>query len=129
LANGSTLGHQDNRLLAAIPRETLEVMARELRLISLVQGQPIYEPGAPIEDIYFPQSGMLAMLVVGKNGEATEVGTIGRDGALGLHGALGKRLSFTRATTQIAGKFSTIRTTVFGQLAEEHAALRDLVAR
>jgi hypothetical protein len=49
---------------------------------------------------------MISLLVVAKDGGAVETATIGREGALGLHSALGKRLSFTRATTQVAGKFS-----------------------
>jgi CRP-like cAMP-binding protein len=125
----STLSHQDNRLLAALPREMFDLMGHDLRQIPLVQGQSIYEPGAPIDQIYFPQSGMISLLVVAKDGEAIETSTIGREGAVGLHGALGKRLSFTRATTQISGKSSVIHAAVFAQLALEHAPVRDLIAR
>lgn len=102
MANGSVQGHQDNRLLAALPRELLDLMGHDLRQISLVQGRAIYEPGAPIDDIYFPQSGIISLLVVAKDGGSVETATIGREGAVGLHAALGKRLSFTRATTQSA---------------------------
>jgi CRP-like cAMP-binding protein len=86
----STHNHRDNRLLAALPSEILNLMAHDLRQISLAQHQAIYEPGAPIEEIYFPQSGMISLLVVA--GGAVETATIGCEGAVGLHGALGKRL-------------------------------------
>ena len=129
MANGSTQSHQDNRLLAALPREMLDRMGRDLRQISLAQGQAIYEPGAPIDEIYFPQSGMISLLVVAKDGGAIETATIGREGAVGLHAALGKRLSFTRATTQIGGRCSTIRAGIFAQFVQEHAPLRDLITR
>src|SRR5262245_42581566 len=72
---------------------------------------------------------MISLLVVAKNGGAIETATIGREGAVGLHGAVGKRLSFTRATIQIPGKFSVIRATVFAQSAKDHAPVRDLIAR
>jgi hypothetical protein len=85
-------------LEAALPREMLDLMGRDLRQISLTQGRAIYEPGTPIDDIYFPQSGMISLLVVARDGGAIETATIGREGAVGLHGALGKRFSFTRAT-------------------------------
>jgi CRP-like cAMP-binding protein len=98
----STHGHRDNRLLAALPSETLNLMGHDLRQISLAQHHAIYEPGVLIDEIYFPQSGMISLLVVAKDGGAVETATIGREGAVGLHGALGKRLSFTRATTQVA---------------------------
>ena len=127
MANG--LGHQDNRLLAGLPRDMLALMARDLRQISLEQGRAIYEAGAPIDEIYFPQSGMISLLVVAKNGGAIETATIGREGALGLHAALGQRLSFTRATTQVAGKFSVIRANALAHLVRDHAPLRDLITR
>ena len=129
MTNGLTAGHQHNRLLAALPRELLELMGSDLRYISLAQGRAIYEPGQPIEEIYFPQSGMISLLVVSKDGGAIETATIGREGAVGLHGAVGKRLSFTRATIQVPGNFSVIRAAAFAQSAKGHAPVRDLIAR
>jgi CRP-like cAMP-binding protein len=79
----STLSHQDNRLLAALPREMLDLMGHNLKQIPLAQGQAIYEPGEPIDQIYFPQSGMISLLVVAKDGGAIETATIGVRGPLG----------------------------------------------
>ena len=129
MAKGLVLGHRDNRLLAALPRELFELIERDFKQISLAQGQAIYEPGDQIDQIFFPQSGMISLLVVAKNGGAIETATIGREGAVGLHSAGGRRLSFTRATVQITGKFSIIRATAFAQSMQGHAALRDLIAR
>src|SRR5262245_47058338 len=104
-------------------------MGHDLRQISLTQGKAIYEPGEQIDEIYFPQSGMISLLVVAGDGATIETATVGREGAVGLHGAFGKRLSFTRATTQIPGKFSVIRATAFAQVAQDHSPVRDLIAR
>src|SRR5262245_9039909 len=125
----STHGHRDNRLLATLPSEMLILMGHDLRQIPFAQGHAIYEPGAPIDEIYFPQSGMISLLVVAKDGGAVETATIGREGALGLHGALGKRFSFTRATTQVAGRFSVIRASALAHLVQDHVALRDMITR
>ncbi len=121
--------HTNNRLLAALPAETLAAMSRELKHISMVQGSTLYEAGAQIDDVYFPQSGMVSLLVVSKDGGAIQVAAIGREGAVGLHSAVGKRRSLTRATTQVGGVFSTIRAHVFAQIAQQSAPLRDLIAR
>ena len=129
LANGSTQGHQDNRLLAALPAEMLDLLQRDLRQISLAQGKSLYEPGAPIDEIYFPQTGMISLLVVAKDGGAVETAIVGREGAVGLNSALGKRFSFTRATTQIGGRFSVIRAGAFAQFEQDHGSLCGLVAR
>jgi CRP-like cAMP-binding protein len=68
-------------------------------------------------------------LVLGRDGGAIETATVGREGAVGLHGGLGGRRSFTRATTQIGGRFSTIPAGRFEQVANGSAAVRDLVLR
>jgi len=129
LADVLTQGHQDNRLLAALPQDAFAAMSRELRQVSLAQGKSLFEPGAPLNEIYFPQSGMISLLVVTSDGRAVEISTIGREGAVGLHGALGERFSFTRAVTQIGGRFSTIPAGRFAQFVREHASVRELIVR
>jgi hypothetical protein len=60
--------------------------------------------GGPPFPAYFPQSGLISLTVVGREGNAVETSIIGREGALGLHGAFGKATVLTRATT----RFSTM---------------------
>src|SRR5262249_6174372 len=100
--------HRDNRLLASLPPDTLGLLERDLRHVSLEQGAILLEPGDPIEDIYFPQTGLISLLVLGRDGGITETATVGREGAVGLNGGLGGRRSFTRATTQIGATSSTL---------------------
>lgn len=97
-----------NRLLAALPSETLALLERDLKQVTLTQGAVCFEPGDSIDQIYFPSSGMISLLVTTGNGDMVETSTIGREGALGLQSGLGERQSFTRATVQVAGKFLTI---------------------
>lgn len=123
------LNLHDNRLLAALPADTLALMERELRPASLAQGMVIFEAGAPVDQIVFPQTGLLSLLVVTKNGGTIEAMTIGREGALGLHGGLGERRSFTRALVQIGGDFLTMRASRFSQMIKDEPALRDLIGR
>jgi len=120
--------HRDNRLLAAIGRQTFQLMQPHLRSISMIQGHELYEPGDDIDQIYFPQSGLISLLVLGKNGSSVETSTVGREGALGLQGGFGPRRSFTRAIVQIAGKFSAIGATRFAVIAQDDRSLRDLIA-
>ena len=129
MADGAAQGHQDNRLLAALSPQTLALMSRALRQVSLAQGTLIYEPAAEMDEIYFPQTGSISLLIVTRDGGAIETATVGREGAVGLHVGLGARRSFTRAIAQIGGKFLVIRAADFAQVVREDAALRDLIAR
>jgi CRP-like cAMP-binding protein len=121
--------HRHNRLLAAMPPNTLALLEPDLRKVSLKQGAVLLEPGDLIENIYFPLTGLISLLVIGKDGNSIEISTIGREGAVGLHGGLGSRRSFTRATAQIGGEFSTIRAARFEHLANGSAHVRDMVLR
>jgi Crp-like helix-turn-helix domain len=50
-------------------------------------------------------------------------------GQSAAYSALGKRFSFTRATTQIGGRFSVIRAGAFAQFGQDHGSLCGLIAR
>jgi CRP-like cAMP-binding protein len=118
----------DNRFLAALPDDAIALLEPDLKQIALPPGAACYSPGGPIDQVYFPQSGMISLVVVA-DGESVETSSVGREGAVGLQCGFGSRLSFTRATVQIPGKFSTISAARFEQVASRHPALRDLIVR
>jgi CRP-like cAMP-binding protein len=121
--------HRDNRILTALPDGVLSTMERDLRQVVLAPGTTIFEPGDPVEQIYFPQSGIISLLVVTAHGGTVEISTIGREGALGLHRALGERRSFTRAIAQVAGYFSIITAARFERIINDNQSVRDLILR
>jgi CRP-like cAMP-binding protein len=94
-------GHRDNRLLAAMPLNTLALLEPDLRKVSLEAGAVLLEPGELIESIYFPLTGLISLMVIGKDGNFIETSTVGREGAVGLHSGLGKR-RFRKRSTIIA---------------------------
>jgi CRP-like cAMP-binding protein len=128
LANEPALRHRENRLLAILPQETLALLEPDLKEISPVQGSVFLEPGEIIDRIYFPQNGMISLLIVSREGDMVEVSTVGREGALGLHRGLGGRRSFTRATVQIPGRFSTIAAHAFERVSLSTPSIRDMIA-
>ena len=88
--------HLDNKLLAALTPNAIALMRPDLRSISLKQGHELYDPGDDIDQIYFPQSGLLSLVVVTKDGRFFETSAVGRDGAVGLQAGLGPRRSTLR---------------------------------
>ena len=123
------LRHRENRLLATLSGETLALLEPEIKETSVAQGVVFLEPGDSIDRIYFPQRGMISLLIVGRDGEMVEVSTVGREGALGLHRGLGGRLSVTRATVQIPGRFSTIPAHAFERISVNSASLQEMITR
>jgi CRP-like cAMP-binding protein len=91
---------QRNRLLAAIPEEIYAILEPHLQEVMLKQRIALFEPGDTLDRIYFPQTGMISLLIVTLDGAGIEVATVGREGAVGLQRGLGKRRALTRATVQ-----------------------------
>lgn len=118
-----------NRLLAALPGECLPLLESHMRQVTLPQGHVCYDAGDPIEQIYFPQTGMLSCLVAMGEGSLAEVASIGREGASGVQAGLGHRYSYTRTIVQIPGKFSVISAMSFSAAANSCAGLREAVFR
>jgi CRP-like cAMP-binding protein len=121
--------HRGNRLLAAMSPETLAILDQDLNQVSIAQGAVMFEPGALLDTIYFPQSGLVSLLILTAKGEALETTMVGREGAVGLQGGFAPRFSFTRAVAQIGGRFSTIRAARFAELVDGNAATHNLFSR
>jgi CRP-like cAMP-binding protein len=107
----------------------LAVLEPDLKEISAEQGVVFLEPGGTIDRVYFPQSGMISLLIVSRDGDMVEVSTVGREGALGLHSGLGGRRSFTRATVQIPGRFSIIPAHAFERVSFSSPSLQEMISR
>ena len=118
-----------NRLLAALPDDALVLLEPDLRQLTLPQGAVCYGAGEPIDQVYFPHTGLISQLISTGDGDMVETSSTGREGAIGLQSGFGPRLSFTRAMVQIPGKFSAISATRFEHAVSRSAALRDLVIR
>ena len=121
--------HRGNRLLAALSPKTLAILDQDLKQVLVAQGAVIFEPGAPLDTIYFPQTGLVSLLILTATGETLEAATVGREGAVGLQGGFGIRFSFTRAVAQIGGRFSAIRSSRFAELVDGNAAVSNLFSR
>jgi CRP-like cAMP-binding protein len=119
--------HESNGLLAGLPPETLAAMAENLQQQTINQGQVLYEPGDKIDNAYFPQSGMISLLIATEAGNSVEAASIGREGGFGLRNGVGERRSFTRAVAQIGGKFSVLATKHLAHCSQHYTGFRDMV--
>ena len=126
---GVPVGRWSNRLLRTLPREPLALLEQDLRQVSLTQGRVCFEAGKAIDQVYFPLTGMISLLVATGDGEMVETGTIGCEGAAGLQCGLGESYSYGLATVQIPGNFATITAKRFREVASSSLPIRDLIYR
>src|SRR5215217_3500730 len=89
-----------NSLLAALTPEDNGLIAAHMGQIDLERGRLLYDPGDPIDQVYFPHDGVISLMTLMENGAAIESATIGPEGALGLMAAVAPRQSLSRAIVQ-----------------------------
>jgi CRP-like cAMP-binding protein len=116
-----------NRLLAALSEQAIALLAPDLRQITLPQGAVCYGADDPIDQVYFPQTGMVSQLVSTGDGDMVETSSVGREGAVGIQCGNGPCLSFTRAIVQIGGNFWFVSAPRFEAATSRSAELRELI--
>jgi CRP-like cAMP-binding protein len=119
----------DNKLLASLPRDAFETLRPHLAVISMVQGDIVYEAGTEVDHIYFPHSGMFSMLAVMRDGKAIETATVGREGVTGGMAGLGLYKSLVRVTVQLPLQASKIAAVQFRRAVAASDAIRDVCVR
>lgn len=74
----------ENRLLAALTEDELERLYPHMEVIRLPQSKVLYESGAKVHNLYFPNKGMVSLLSMNSDGTTIEVGMVGDEGVVGL---------------------------------------------
>lgn len=92
-----------NNILASLPRKDYQKLLPDLAPVTLDFGEVLYEPGARMQEVYFPGACLVSLLTVVENHLALEVGMVGREGMVGIALALGVEESPVRALVQGGG--------------------------
>jgi CRP-like cAMP-binding protein len=118
-----------NRLLQGLPPGEYRQLRPELQAVSLRQGEILYEEGGHIPYVYFPWDAVVSLRVVMRSGAMVEVGTIGREGLLGLPAFLADGISSNQAIVQVPGQAARLRADLFREAARQLPHLLGLVLR
>ena len=92
-----------NRILLALPDAEYQTLRSFLTPVELPQHTTLEEPGAKLEFAYFPNRGLITLVVVTRAGKTVEVGMVGNEGLIGTPAVLGFSRSPHRSAVQIAG--------------------------
>ena len=118
-----------NQLLAALPPDEYQGLAPSLEVLSLPVRQVLYEPGEPIEYVYFPHQTMISLVSTMENGTTIEVGLVGREGMVGIPVILGGSSTTTRAFVQVAGQATRLKADRLKTEFQQSGALQTLLLR
>jgi CRP-like cAMP-binding protein len=99
-AEGEPVG---NLILLAISDGDYSSLRPHLEYVSLPNHLVIHEAGGKLEFAYFPNRGLISLVVVMKDGKTAEAGIVGNEGFTGTLAAVGLRRSPLQAVVQITG--------------------------
>lgn len=92
-----------NRILLSIPENEFWAMRDHLESIDLRSHEILHEAHEVLEYAYFPNDGLLSLVVVFADGKTVEAGIVGQEGVVGLPALAGMSRSPLREIVQISG--------------------------
>ena len=92
-----------NKILAALPVEEYGRLLPQLEQLPLAHGTILYEADDQINDVYFPNTGIVSLVTHLQEGASVEVGLTGREGMVGISVVLGDSIAPNQAIVQISG--------------------------
>ena len=121
---------QNNRLLASLRGEDFRRLSLHFQPLSLTTRQRLFEPGQPMDYVYFPQRGTVVSLVIPMHdGSAVEVANVGSEGFVGVGVSLDVAHAHYRAFCQIPGECVRIKAAAFRREVDRSPQLRTLLHR
>lgn len=92
-----------NNVLAGLLATDYQHLLPKLEHVTLTGGQVLYHADQEIEDVYFPEDAVVAMIDAMDDGRTVEVGIIGREGIVGINVFLGGVITPDKAVVQLSG--------------------------
>src|SRR5688572_22699241 len=93
----------NNLVLRRLSPDALAELEPRLEPLDLKLKQYLAHAGKPLAHVVFPLDAMLSVVTTDESGTTVEIGTVGRDGVLGIPVLLGAEAMDVTVFTQIAG--------------------------
>jgi CRP-like cAMP-binding protein len=93
----------NNRLLAALPPEVVRSVEQLSQRVALETGDTISEPGKRLRYATFPETGVISVMSLMREGRTIEVANIGHEGMSGASALLGVEFIPYRYVVQVPG--------------------------
>jgi CRP-like cAMP-binding protein len=104
-------------------------VAKHLDIVELPFRCVLYRANKPIEFVHFIEKGVGSLVSVMRNGDASEVGTMGNEGIVGLPVVFGDKQAPNSVYMQVPGEGLRIRATQFQEILAENPAILAVMLR
>src|SRR5271169_6581447 len=116
-----------NRLLLALPPDDLQQLIPALDHIRCDRGQVLMDADSPLDNVFFPDSGVVSVVAVYADGSIIEAATIGREGCTSVQVIFGATSSSVRLLVQIAGGATRMSRAAFTRAMETMPSFQGLM--
>jgi len=116
-----------NRLLLALPSRNLKQLMPQLEQIRCQRGQVLIQADRSLDDVFFPDSGVVSAVAVYSDGRVIEMATIGREGCTGVQAIFGARISSVQLLVQIPGSAAKMSRAEFTRAMRSMPSFRNLM--
>jgi CRP-like cAMP-binding protein len=117
-----------NRLLLALSSSLLKRLTPELAQIHCDREQILIDADSVLDQVFFPDSGVVSVVAVYADGNIIEMATIGREGCTGIQAIFGAKSSSARFFVQIPGSAARMSRTAFTRAMRSMPAFRNLMS-
>ena len=118
-----------NLLLLSISESEYGSMRPVLEYVSLPSHLILHEGGGKLEFAYFPNRGLISLVVVMKDGSTAEAGVVGNEGFTGTPAAVGLSRSPLQAVVQITGDGFRVEVTALQNILPSTPRLQLMLSR
>jgi CRP-like cAMP-binding protein len=116
-----------NRLLLALPASNLKRLMSQLELVPCERGRILLDADSTLDDVFFPDSGVVSVVALYEDGSIIEMATIGREGCTGFQAIFGDKESSVRFLVQLPGSAARMSRSAFLRAMKAMPAFRNLM--
>jgi CRP-like cAMP-binding protein len=113
--------------LLALPSANLKQLTPQLEQIRCQRGQVLMDADSALDQVFFPDSGVVSVVAVYADGSVIEMATIGREGCTAMQAVLGAKSSSVRLLVQIPGDTAKMSRATFTRAMESMPSFRSLM--
>jgi len=118
-----------NIILLSISDADFSSLRPHLEYVSLPNHLVLHEAGGRLEFAYFPNRGLISLVVVMEDGQTAEAGIVGNEGFTGTPASVGLSRSPLRAIVQISGDGFRVRVEALQDTLESTPHLQMVLSR
>jgi CRP-like cAMP-binding protein len=118
-----------NIILLSISDGDYDSLRPHLEYVSLPNHLVLHEAGGKLKFAYFPNRGLISLVVVMKDGKTAEAGIVGNEGFTGTLAAVGLRSSPLQAVVQITGDGFRVEPGALQKTLESAPHLQSMLSR